>query len=227
MTEQNDDETDDQPSSSSGDSWTNPLTAEINERIAEVMAMPGFQLKVDLEALGRAGHVLYKNADELSRHAGLFLQGRRFVHTMTDEYENELVRFLHNYLTSVYTLIEAQRVVMRHCWGDQSDFETGVYDQHRREVFETGEAEFMTELRNYCTHRSIPLPGMVTTLFGRQRQPPRLVNELKLDRDKLLEWKKWTAPAKAYLRAKEPQFDLLPVIESYMNAASGFFNSVC
>jgi len=62
--------------------------------------------------------------------------------------------------------------------------------------------------------RTPPWPG----------QPPRLVNELKLDRDKLLEWKKWTAPAKAYLRAKEPQFDLLPVIESYMNAASGFFN---
>ena len=40
---------------------------------------------------------------------------------MEDEFEKELVRFLRNYLTSVYSLIEAQRVVMRHCWGDGSE----------------------------------------------------------------------------------------------------------
>lgn len=54
---------------------------------------------------------------------------------------------------------------------------------------------------------------MVTTLLGERGRPPRFVNELKLDRDALLEWDGWTGPAKTYLEAKEPQFDLLPVIE--------------
>jgi hypothetical protein len=205
-------------------SWTNPFTAEFERRKAEVLAMPGFEFKVDLEALGRAGHVLVKNADDLVRHASAFLRGRRYVPNISDEYENELVRFLHNYLTAVYSLIEAQRVVMRHRWGDQSEFETGVYSEWRRAVFETGEAEFMTELRNYCTHRSIPVPGMVTTLFGQAGQSPQIRNELKLDRDKLLEWKKWTAPAKAYLRAKDQEFDLLPVIQSYISGVREFFD---
>ena len=38
-----------------GESWTNPILAELERRKAEVLAMPGYQLKVDLEALGRAG----------------------------------------------------------------------------------------------------------------------------------------------------------------------------
>ena len=194
------------------------------ERKAEVLAMPGYQLKVDLEALGRAGRVIYNNASELQRHAGLFLHGGRHVNTMTDEYEDELVRFLHNYLTSVTSLRDSQYVVMNHRWGAESEFKTKTYATKLKGTFTTGEAEFMAKLRNYCTHRSIPVPGMVTTLLGERGRPPRFVNELKLDRDALLEWDGWTGPAKTYLEAKEPQFDLLPVIESYMQAVSKFFN---
>jgi hypothetical protein len=218
MTEDND------TAPADGERTTNPLSIEIDKRKVQLMAMPGFQLKLDLEALGRAGHVMYKNAEELSHHATQFLTGRRFSRDMDDEFEKELVRFLHNYLTSVYSLIEAQRVVMRHCWGDGSEFEAGEYTDHRKASFGTGEAEFMTELRNYCTHRSIPLPGISTTFSGGRGRPSMLTNRLTLDRDALLKWKKWTGPAKAYLRAKEEHFDLGPVIESYVNTAAAFFN---
>lgn len=51
------------------------------------------------------------------------------------------------------------------------------------------------KLRNYCTHRAIPVPGMVTSLFDKG-QPPRLINELKLDMDALLTWNGWTTPAR-------------------------------
>ncbi|MDG5769421.1 hypothetical protein [Mycolicibacterium fortuitum] len=222
MTEQNDDTGETPPSA--GESWTNPFSVEYERRKAELLAMPGYRLKLDLDALGRAGHIMYKNAEELTAHATRFLTGRRFSRDMDDEFEKELVRFLHNYLTSIYSLIEAQRVVMRHCWGDGSEFEKGKYTDHRKASFETGEAEFMTELRNYCTHRSVPLPGITTTFSWGRGRPALLVNRLTLDRDALLTWKKWTAPAKAYLRAQEPQFDLGPVIESYVNTASAFFN---
>lgn len=206
------------------ESWTSPVSIERDKRIAALEAMPGFQIKVDLEALGRAGHVMYENAEELSRHAEKFLQGRKLARDLSDHYEKELVRYLHNYLTSIYSLIEAQRVVMRHCWGEGSEFELGVYTTHRKASFESGEAEFMTELRNYSTHRSIPLPGMSTTFLWEGRGASLIEHKLTLDRDVLLKWKKWTAPAKVYLKAKEPQFDLGPVIASYVNTASAFFN---
>jgi hypothetical protein len=197
---------------------------DYDKRKAELHAMPGFRLKNDIDSLRRAGHVMSKNADELNRHAAKFLQRRTMARDTTDEYADELVRYLHNYLTSVYSLIEAQRVVMRHCWGEKAEFELGEYTEHRKGSFETGEAEFMTELRNYSTHRSIPLPGISTNFSWVQGGPTIMENKLTLDRDKLLEWKKWTAPAKEYLRAKDEKFDLLPVLHSYVATASEFYS---
>lgn len=206
------------------ESWTSPFGIERDKCIAELEAMPGFRLNTDLAALGRAGHVMYRNAEELAIHARKFLQGRRYSRDVDDEYEKELVRFLHNYLTSVTSLIDSQRVVMRHCWGAGSEFEKGEYTDHRRASFETGEAEFMKDLRNYCTHRSVPLPGITTTLSGGRGRLTVLENKLTLDRDALLKWEGWTKPAKEYLQAKDEHFDLGPVIESYVNTTATFFN---
>ena len=168
---------------------------------------------------------MYKNAEELSRHANNSCQAAASRVTLMTTFEKELVRFLHNYLTSVYSLIEAQRVVMRHCWGEDSEVETGEYTAHRKASFETGEAEFMTELRNYCTHRSVPLPSIITTFSGdaddrladkqadsRQRRPAE-VEEMDRAREGV--------PA-----CKRPQFDLGPVIESYVDYRSGLLQLV-
>jgi hypothetical protein len=205
-------------------SWTSPFGAERDKRMAELTAMPGFRLRDDIDALRRAGHVMSKNADELNKHAAKFLQRRTMARDTTDEYADELVRYLHNYLTSVTSLIDSQRVVMRHCWGNGSEFETGAYREHVKTSFGTGEAEFMKDLRNYCTHRSIPLPGISTNFSWVQGGPTIMENKLTLDRDKLLDWDGWTAPAKGYLRAKDDRFDLLPVLYSYVTTAAEFYD---
>lgn len=198
------------------ETWTSPFGREREKRKADLEAMPGFRLKNDIDSLRRAGHVMSKNADELNRHAAKFLQRRTMARDTTDEYADELVRYLHNYLTAVTSLIDSQRVVMRHCWGKGSEFETGEYREHVKTSFGTGEAEFMKDLRNYCTHRSIPLPGISTKLSWVQGGPTIMENKLTLDRDKLLDWDGWTAPAKGYLRVKGERFDLLPVLYSYV-----------
>jgi putative transposase len=75
-----------------------------DKRKAELHAMPGFRLKNDIDSLRRAGHVMSKNAEELNTHAAKFLQRRTMARDITDEYTDELVRYLHNYLTSVTSL---------------------------------------------------------------------------------------------------------------------------
>jgi hypothetical protein len=50
------------------ETWTSPVGIELNRRMAELEAMPGFQLKLDLEALGRAGHVMYRNTGSSLGH---------------------------------------------------------------------------------------------------------------------------------------------------------------
>lgn len=205
-------------------SWASPFGVERDKRMAELKAMPGCRLRDDIDALRRTGHVMSKNADELNKHAAKFLQRPMIARDTTDEYANELVRYLHNYLTSVTSLIDSQRVVMRHCWGNGSEFETGAYREHVKTSFGTGEAEFMKDLRNYCTHRSIPLPGISTYFSWVHGGPTIMENKLTLGRDKLLDWHGWTAPAMGYLRAKDDRFDLLPVLYSYVTTAAEFYH---
>ena len=77
----------------------------------------------------------------------------------------------------------------------------------------------MSKLRNY----SIPLPDLGTTLtWDQSMHAPLLVNTLQLDRDKLLRWDGWTAPAQEYLKRQAAYFNLVPIIERYVNAAGQF-----
>jgi hypothetical protein len=222
---------------------TSAFDIELDKRKAHIEALPAYELREDLDALERCFHVFNENANELMKHVGEFLQSKLLARQLSDNFVNELVRKLHNYLTSVTSLIDSQRVVMRHRWpvertnaetcaeckrplpssDNLSDFEANHYSKKVAETFETGEAVFMTKLRNYCTHYSIPVPDLNTTWsWGKDMPGMQVVNTLQLDRENLLRWKGWTGPAKAYLKAQPEQFDLLPVVERYVNGAGQF-----
>lgn len=220
-----------------------PFTAEVNRRTAYLEGLPGHQLKEDLEALRRCLYVFNTNATELAVHVGEFLHSSEFSHDVPEEYVNELVRLLHNYLTSVTSLVDSQRVAMRHRWptarvhsgncpscdrplptkDSLSEFEANDYAEKLAATFETGEAAFIGKLRNYSTHYSIPLPNLGTTIRWEQGMPAvEQVNTLQLERDKLLRWGGWTKPAKRFLKEQQEHFDLVPIIERYVNAAGRF-----
>jgi hypothetical protein len=117
---------------------------------------------------------------------------------------------------------------MRHRWpsakkGEYSEFETTDYAAQLQKTFETGEAEFMQKLWNYCTHYSIPVPGLGTSMSGEAGGPMLRVNTLQLDRDELLRWDEWRAAAMAYLRAQPERFDFAPIIERYMAGVRVFY----
>lgn len=200
----------------------------MTRRKAALEALPGAQLKRDLDALNRCSYIIGENGKELAAHVAGFLNSQQHVSDVSDRYVNELVRLLHNYLASVTSLIDAQRVVMRHRWpttnkDEKSEFETKDYAEQLAATFETGEAEFMVKLRNYCTHYSVPLPSLGTTIRWENGGPVVQVNTLQLDRDLLLRWDKWGAPAKTYLGGQEASFDLAPIIESYMKSVREFY----
>lgn len=224
--------------------YRNPVTTEIERRKAYLKALPGYRLKEDLDALNRCSYTFGRNAEDLANHVGRFLRSATLnARELSDDYVNELVRLLHNYLTSVTSLIDAQRVVMRHRWpterdkaercpackralpGKQglSEFETKDYADQLKKTFETGEAEFMQKLRNYCTHYAIPVPGLGTTMSWQGGGPVVRVNTLQLDRDALLRWDEWRAAATAYLENQPPRFDFAPIVERYQASARVFF----
>jgi hypothetical protein len=194
-----------------GTIYRNSITAEMARRRSQLEPLRGYRLKVDLEALNRCSYTFSRNAQELTNHVGR--SATTSASDLSDGYVNELVLLLHNYLTSVTSLIDAQRVVMRHPWpsvkkGEQSEFETTDYASQVRSTFETGEAEFMQKLRNYCTHYSIPGPGLGTRMSWEAGGPVIRVNTLQLDPDELPRWDEWRSAATAYLRAQPEKFDL-------------------
>lgn len=81
----------------------------------------------------------------------------------------------------------------------------------------------MVKLRNYCTHYSVPLPQLGTTIRWEDGGPVLHINTLQLDRNLLLRWDKWGAVAKAYLTGQDEKFDLGPIIESYMSSVREFY----
>lgn len=210
--------------------------------MAHLEALPAYQLKEDLEASRRSLYTFTTNANELATHITEFLISHHIAREVPEDYVNELVRRLHNYLTSVTSLIESQRVVMRHRWSvargnpevcptckrpmpsteHLSEFEAKDYAEKLAETFETGERIFMSKLRNYCTHYSIPLPQLSTTWTFERGVGSATVNTLQLDRDKLLRWDGWGGPANSFLRAQHEYFDLAPIVERYVNAANQF-----
>jgi hypothetical protein len=226
----------------SGGSAHSSFTIELDQRRAHLESLLGFTLKEDLEALKRCLYVFTTNANHLAMHVGNFLNSSQLSQDISDDYVNELVRLLHNYLTSVTSLVDSQRVVMRHRWPTErksercpsckrplptndglSDFETKDYAAKLAEAFDAGEAVFMSKLRNYSTHYSIPVPSLGTKLSWGQDMPAvAQLNTLQLKRDKLLQWQSWTKPAKTFLEAQDEFFDLAPIIDRYVNAAGRF-----
>lgn len=200
---------------------------EMELRKAHIEALPGSQFKEDLEALNRASYVFGTNGQEVADHVARFVTSSSHVSDLGDGYANELVRLLHNYLTSVSSLIDAQRVVVRHRWPAEDDPNRTAFqadfDKRRTDTFETDEAAFVTRLRNYCTHYAIPLPGLGTSINWSQGGPVFHLNTLQLDRDKLLRWNGWGGPAKRYLATQPKKFDLAPIIERYVSATRTFY----
>jgi hypothetical protein len=210
--------------------------------MGQIEATLAHQVKEDLEALGRCLYTFRTNANELATHIADFLESHHIARNVPEDYVNELVRRLHNYLKSVTSLVDSQRVVMRHRWpttrgnagkcseckrplpstDDLSEFEAKDYSEKLAEVFETGERTFMSNLRNYCTHYSIPLPQLGTTYTWEQGGDDATVNTLQLDKNKLLRWDGWGAPAKEFLSGQAQLFDLAPIVDRYVNAANQF-----
>jgi hypothetical protein len=221
-----------------------PFTAEMNRRIAHLEALPAYQLNEDLEALRRCLYTFTTNANELVTHTREFLISQHVARDVPEDYVNELVQRLHNYLKSVSSLVDSQRIVMRHRWPqqrggrapeicpscgrplpsneDKSEFESQDYSEKLAEAFETGERVFMSKLRNYCTHYSIPLPELSTMFSWERGSPGVIVNTLQLDKDKLLRWDGWGGQAKEFLSRQAQLFDLAPIVERYVNAANEF-----
>ncbi|WP_328857769.1 hypothetical protein OG579_01055 [Williamsia herbipolensis] len=216
--------------------WTANWAVEREERMAHLARLPGKAHHERLEAINRVSRLLSTNGTELSRHIATFVGTGRHVQDLTDEFEHEAVRFLHNYIASVATLRDVQRSTHRMIWPeripvdqrrDSSDrrtvWEVSTYEPKVTELFGDDDIKFLFDLRNFTVHYSAPVMSIGTTWRHRPPRPVEWINTVQLKRSELDKFSKWSGPAKRFLRTQEKDVEFLPLIEKYSQRARKFY----
>jgi len=132
---------------------------------------------------------------------------------------DETNRHFHNFLTSITTLVDHTRHLMK------KDF---VKKEHHQEyqlkvkaAFATDPlAQFLQDFRNYITHYAIPQIGL-TKLFGSSLADAK-PGELYIDLDHLETRFNWSAPSRFFIEKNKPQVRMLKLVDDYEAKARSF-----
>ena len=190
----------------------------------EIESHVGTQILEALRAFGKSARILSGNCFQL-RHLIQLLEdpadplkvmGYDSLHRL-DGFD-EVIRLLHNYLTSITTVVNHSRNLMK------EDF---VKVEHRQEYQRKIDAifgndpftKFMQDFQNYMIHHEIPGIGLSKTMgLPEADSKPEKLN---VDLDSLAKWKKWTTPALS-LSVNRPKIRMLKLLDDYEQRFIGF-----
>ena len=188
----------------------------------------GARLYSDLLALKRSLGVFLGNCDQLlgflSSHVDDPVAVMRLwdVHNREgfDRFLDEVDRLLHNVAAAAMSLREhSYRVRDKWLGPDQRDRLREEHDERVRQVFaESRAAQLVLGLRNIIQHRKLPrLLGEHGWVRGEG-----FTSKVRLDKDDLLEWDRWSPEIRADLEEGEGDVDLGGIVTEYRAAVVGF-----
>ncbi len=194
---------------------------------AETQATPGFKAHQDMEAIHRSLDVFAGNAVELIAHLksfeddpsvslSVFAEGDD--HAFGTQYQTELARWLHNFVSSVKSLIEHSRHIIARMY--EPTHALRVEYQTRAAAFaDEPRSKLVQQLREYVLHYELA-PTVGTLEFGRSddtMSSPLLLSRAtwKLAPDVLLRWNGWKPAVRAYLQ-NASDINLLQLVEGYV-----------
>lgn len=149
---------------------------------------------------------------------------RDYLHALLTNRDHErevfftnLFRTLHNYLAMMVTLVDHARAHMEF-YGD-TDF---AEEQKRRndDVRQRISGKLLRDLRNYMLHRSVP--PMEFSAHWSKDSPEADHIAVQLNSEKLLEWSKWSADSKRYLRSVKT-LNVGETVADYSRAVSDYY----
>ncbi|MEY2489084.1 MAG: hypothetical protein QOC70_1026 [Verrucomicrobiota bacterium] len=192
---------------------------DLHERIEAHPGMPYFRALLGYE---HSKNVLSGNAFELKRFIEV-LESQELEQKVGYEgfrkgfrdFDGHLVRYVHNFLAGVMTLVSHTRVLMRS--PIISPAHRTRYQAKIGEHFaESTLAKFMQGFRNYFLHYGVPATIHQTTIL------PKEFCEILIDMDQLRPWPGWTSDAKAFIDAHRPTMRLLTLVSDYERLAVEF-----
>lgn len=144
---------------------------------------------------------------------------------LLDQIQLQMLRLLHNFVASAFSLIDHSRVFCEGNYRDAGvfrDYEAEVSHRFKKDPF----AQFVVGLRKYCQHCAVP--SIFSELSVQLDEGKQVSEEHKiyLDRDSLLKFDVWSAAGKDYLRSAPKNIDLLGIVVGYEQKVVEFYQWV-
>ena len=216
--------------------YKTPFGQELDRRNAHLDALPGRIYRDWFESLNRASQVFSGNSSELQRHLTQFVGTPKFVSELPDDFAQEAVRLLHNYLAALSTLRDVQRGIHRKIWPERfapdkpddkrTKWEVEVWAPKVDDLFGDPPVVFLVDLRNYSLHYAIPLMSTATSFESRSGPGGRKVwnNTVSVDRKDLLNWDGWRSKGRQYITSHAgDNIEILPLLATYSTRVRQFF----
>lgn len=132
----------------------------------------------------------------------------------------KIIRYLTNYLNSLYNFIEYSRKNLLHLL-HRNDIILKRYEEYKEYFITDDYHHFIMNLRTYSTHNTYLKVGSQYSL-NIQWEGPR--KEIYLERDILLEWDGWNLISRKFLQKQEAKIYIRPIIESHFLKFVAFQN---
>ena len=189
------------------------LYSDLNE-------LEGTELVRELRGLKNSVYTLDENFDDLNemdvwfQNQGLQVQPMdRLGHL--EPFQREYLRRLHNYLTSVYSLIKHTQRINNNFGSDT--FQSQYTDElGSRNLTERG--EFLRQLRHYTQKRKLP-PIEVSLL----QEDDGVRFAIVVPKSELMDWDEWNEEAEEYLETVPDEVDIQIEVRQYHEKVGGFY----
>lgn len=133
-----------------------------------------------------------------------------------EEFQQEYLRRLHNYISAVYSLIKhTQRINGK--YGSEELKKEYTSELGERNLIRSG--EFLRQLRHYIQKRK--LPSIEATLI---EEEDGIRYGIVVQKDEMMVWDEWNRDGREYLESQGEEIDIQLEVHTYHGKVNKFYN---
>jgi hypothetical protein len=199
---------------------------ELRVRIEEYEACEGFKIRIELRAF-RTGHDIFLgNYGELKKALAQGQDPRVWPYLWDPkhrdrvvQYNREIARLLHNYVTAVKSLVEHTRNFMRAKYAGKV-FLKEYQDRIDKDFKHDPLSQFLEDLRNYVLHKNIFAASLTLRASG---EGYARGSHVALDVAQIRGWKRLSPEGRKYLETLADDARLEEPIDAYREKVMNFW----
>lgn len=197
------------------------------------LSLLGHSILTSLESLSKTHYIVKKNYDDL-----IYLLLKCEEELLFEIYENrklgqnlklEISRMLHNYLSSVQSLIDHTRRLRNKLKNNELNT---FWDVQIKKLLNNACIKFVKQFRNYIQHYEIPILHSKLKISNPDGITPEVIQNrnatfeynIFIDREELLIWDRWNNKSKRYINKFGDDLDLKSIFLEYQQLNNDFYD---